>query len=420
MSAETQNIFNLNSEVISDSDDHRGTVSSPPDGLLVQISGLEPQDDDTRDTHAFRKRRREWIQQQLASVQKSGQLPSSLEYRQVDESCCWICARRGQFKFCPQVSSKDYNPRIIIEDHLSAAFFASEVANPRWQPGKQRLVFYTDMAAINGTGHDPDIAGAAVTYKSILGNGGDGVSSWSDASYGIIGSNRPDKVELYAIGLALEIAVSQIQTTLHDPTVHPTVLIITDSQAALYFIHDFMWQGTIPFLFSQETFANLMKPISTLNENNIPIEFHWAPSHTDIEGNSRADKLAGAASNWTLSRIPRKHRRKLLTCHVIRIPSSTHSWSVPVSSIIAMEPRRVFLERSPRSLAAEQIEAMQAEWISDQMADVYRSSSLSEVKPIFSSIYEKSQTNFIPRPLLLRKTSVTGQAENEAPLGEAT
>ncbi|KAF7539708.1 hypothetical protein G7054_g1931 [Neopestalotiopsis clavispora] len=326
--------------------------------------------------YVLRRQKREWVRDQLVSARASGELRTALESRGRDyESSCWVCARRGQFKVCPQVAMPDANPRVIIEDHLDAAFYAAEAVNPSWRSGQHRLVFYTDMAAISGSGNDPSIAGAGVTYKRIL---GDNTSDWIDSSYGIMGTNRPDKTELYAIGLALEVAATEAEKTCKDMPPIPT-MVLTDSHAAMYYIHDYIWRGTIPSMFSRDTFNRLMLPILRLQELNVPLDFHWVPSHTDVEGNCRADALAGAASQWTLSRFPSMAYQTRFECQVVQIPDIKEQTYISVLGTRPPQRESRPTRQSAKSVQrqayadfASQIQGMQAQWISDQLAESYR------------------------------------------------
>lgn len=345
-------------------------------------SGGQITEDELRlSLYAARQRKREWVQDQLISARQSGQLQSDLEAHKPDEGFCWICARRGKFEFCPQVWSNDAKLRITIGDHVSAAFFAAEASNPAWKPENERLVFYTDMAAVSGTRHDPSIAGAGVTYRRILDKTG---SDWFDALYGLIGTNRPDKSELYAIGLALKIAAAELRAILDescglgqqaDAHRAPAVVLITDSQAALYYIHDFIWKGAIPSMFSKQTFLDLMHPLDRLRELGGPVDFHWVPSHTSVEGNCRADSLAGEASRWVLTKFQDRIYDTLLDCEVVRVRDTLPSALICHPNTVPDQTRR---ERSGPSktntytMLAKQIEGLQAQWIADQKALEYR------------------------------------------------
>ncbi|ETS74993.1 hypothetical protein PFICI_13477 [Pestalotiopsis fici W106-1] len=328
--------------------------------------------------YALRRQKREWLRDQLVSARASGELHTTLESRGRDhENSCWVCARRGQFQICPQVSLPGANPRVIIEDHLEATFFAAEAGNPSWRPGQRRLVFYTDMAAISGSGNDPSIAGAGVTYKRIL---GDDVSDWIDSSYGIVGTNRPDKSELYAVGLALEIAATEVEEICKDSPPTP-IMVMTDSHAAMYYIHDYIWKGTIPSMFSRDTFDRLMLPITRMQELNVPLDFHWVPSHTSVEGNCRADALAGAASQWTLSRFPAMAYQTRFECQIVQIPDPK---KLAYISVLGTQPPQkesrpkgqsyMSAKREAYADFASQIQGMQAQWVSDQLAESYRPS----------------------------------------------
>lgn len=232
-------------------------------------------------------------------------------------------------------------------------------------------------------GANPSLAGIGVTTRCVM----DGeASAWLDASYGIIGSNRPDKVELYAIGLALEIAVGELQSISdrlyrlgsHSEVEATTVLIMTDSQASLYFIHDYTLNGKTPPMFARETFIKLMQPMTKLKELRALISFQWVPGHTNIEGNSRADCLAGKASKWTSERCGRRRYQTSLDCEVIEIRDLTDRRilripkNIPTKCTKATLPDSKVLKGAFRANLAGQIEGMQAEWVADVISESYR------------------------------------------------
>ncbi|KAK9802328.1 putative RNase H type-1 domain-containing protein [Seiridium cardinale] len=365
------------------------TIPPSPARLPAEYSNVSsrdrgyPEDEAKLDRNALRKKRRLWVRNQVTGARTTEQVDYEAESRLPDKGPCWVCARRNLSQICPQLVSRQANPKIIIEDHLKAAVFAAEAANPSWNPNEQRVVFYTDMAAQNGAKHDVSVAGAGVTYRRIP---EDDVSDWSDALYGILGTNRPDKAELYAIGMALQIALVELQTICEwlgnseeqSEITAPTVIIITDSQASLYFIHDYVWQGTIPPMFSPEIFFRLMLPLARLQELKVPVYFHWVPSHTAIEGNCRADALAGRASKWTTESFPERMYQTSLNCEVIEIRGTTGQAYVPVYGkglVKGASKRRKRSKRKVYSMLAKQIDGMQSKWVSDQFSQSYQPGS---------------------------------------------
>ncbi|KAK6216007.1 hypothetical protein LQW54_003982 [Pestalotiopsis sp. IQ-011] len=239
------------------------------------------------------------------------ELPSlfALQIKMDNGLPCGICNQLPGFRTCPQVVSSTANPRFIVQHPTDAAFFAAGITNPNWMQDKPRIVFYTDGAA---TKHDtrPSLtAGAAITDKKISqGN----ASDWADSSCGIVGTTRSDPSELYAVGLALETAANELEAT-HKSSREAEeqgdqaslrLLFITDSQAAMQDVHNYIYRGKIPKKRSRDDFLPLMRPIIRLMDFNVTFEFHWVPGHKGIEGNVRADALAGLASKLTLSRLP--------------------------------------------------------------------------------------------------------------------
>lgn len=333
--------------------------------------------------YELRRRRRAWIEDQLASGRAAGEPTPAHASEMQDEGFCWICARRGRFQICPQIASSNPNPRITIEDPVSAGHFATEISNPKWRPEEVRMVFYTDMSAKNGMGRNPSLAGAGITHRRMM----DGeASEWLDASYGIIGSNRTDKIELYAIGLALEIAAGELKgiserickSEKHGQFQASSVIIITDSQASLYFIHDYLLNGTTPPMFSRETFTSMMEPITNLKKLEATMYFHWAPAHTKIEGNCRADVLAGEASRWTSERCGSRKYQPSLDCEVIEIRDLTNRKVLRIPKKMPTKGGQTGMhvdrcsKRSLHNQLAKQIEGMQAEWVADELSKSYR------------------------------------------------
>lgn len=269
-------------------------------------------------TRVYLKQRSAWIQAELSKARESIVPVPQEERTDQTEELCHVCISRGAFKVCPQMLSRRTNPRIYIEDAVNAALFASEVAKSEWRPSDQRIVLYTDAAAINGTRNDPDVAGAAVSYRSILGGQ---VSPWTDASYSILGTNDSTKAELYAIGSALDLALGELQAMCGGQGASlPTVTVLSDSKSSLYYVHDFVWQNSTPRIFRPADFdRSVRRPLSQLRDFGVQVEFHWVPGHAMVEGNCRADAAAGRASEYTVSQYPEASYRNSSISQVIRI-----------------------------------------------------------------------------------------------------
>ncbi|KAF3024902.1 hypothetical protein E8E14_012680 [Neopestalotiopsis sp. 37M] len=127
--------------------------------------------------------------------------------------------------------------------------------------------------------------------------------------------------------MALDIAVKELEMT-HRNISQPEgqndmsslrVLLMTDSQTALDYVHDYGWRGKIPKIISRDAFLQLMHPIVRMKELSIPFEFHWVPGHMDTEGNDRADNLAVVATRWTRSRLPSIAEETRSECHIVQI-----------------------------------------------------------------------------------------------------
>lgn len=133
------------------------TSSLGTPGVEVAATEVSPvfetlEDEIPPDKWELRRQRRVWIKEQVATVQGTSKLQCETESMWNKSFFCWICTKRGQFQMCPQLASKAPNPKIIIEDAVGAALFASEVSNPDCRPEEVRMVFYTDMSATNGMG----------------------------------------------------------------------------------------------------------------------------------------------------------------------------------------------------------------------------------------------------------------------------
>jgi ribonuclease HI len=247
-----------------------------------------------------------------------------LETEMDDGPPCSICEKRGTSEPCSQVGSSATNPKFSVKHYLDAAFFAAQVAKPDWMPSKPRMVIYTDGSVSGALENDTPVAGAGVTYKWIS---RDNPSRWTDASYGIVGTNCVELSELYAIGMALDIAAKELETTHRDAfkperkndTSSLRVMLMTDCQTALDYVHDYSWRGKIPKIISRDAFLRLMHPMIRMKELSIPFEFHWVPGHMDTEGNDRADSLAVVATRWTRSRLPSIAEETRSECHVVQI-----------------------------------------------------------------------------------------------------
>jgi ribonuclease HI len=315
-------------------------------------------------TWAYLRQRNAWIQAELTRTQDESSA-AILDEEQPDtvEALCHVCASRGGFTICPQVLSTKTNPQIHIEDTIEAALYANQVASPTWRPLERRMVMYTDAAAINDVKNGPCVAGAAVSYQLILAGS---VSPWVGVSYSIIGTNDSTKVELYAIGSALDLAAREIQTMgAEQKALLPSVVVLSDSKSSLYYLHDYIWQNSTPRILSSTDFARyLSRPLSQLRDLGVWVEFHWVPGHAMIEGNCRADTAAGLASRYTISRYPEALYKKLPSCHVFRINEDTRISANHTRDLVYryshLDPQRRSLISYAYESQAQRIRALQS------------------------------------------------------------
>ncbi|KAI1859636.1 uncharacterized protein JN550_011944 [Neoarthrinium moseri] len=324
---------------------------------------------------ATRDQRRAWVRANLA-LDTASRDPSHISSdRGSRDAFCWICARRGLFRTCPQMLSPEINPKITIADHVGAAVFGNDVADPGWNPENKRIVLYTDAATKNGNEDGPGIAGAAVTSRFL----GQGPPSWSNASYAIIGTHHSHKAELYAIGLALDIAACEIQRMVDDSRRRgfqdgnqerpefPSVIIMTDSQSSLYYIHDFTWQDTVPEIFSDDTFTNLMGPLKWILQLGVRVRFHWVPAHTNVDGNCRADAAAKAASVESMKFYSVLADQGSRDCHIVNIQGHPHGEPNGDDSPFSKPKPRIYAK------VATQIRALEINFINKTYRDRYQS-----------------------------------------------
>ncbi|GAD99991.1 hypothetical protein TSTA_089820 [Paecilomyces variotii No. 5] len=148
----------------------------------------------------------------------------------------------------------------------------------------QRGVFWTDGSRL----HDGR-AGAAVAYHVLS---EEGSYEWTGTAYHFCPCRLPlnsDDVELYAISVALEIALAQADS--RDP-----VVIFSDSHTALQFVRDWRTFDDMSHHFSRVAGADVLRRLADLQSANVEVRFEWVPGHSGVLGNTIADKMAKHAA----------------------------------------------------------------------------------------------------------------------------
>lgn len=183
--------------------------------------------------------------------------------------------------------------RVIIEESDTAQAFASNAIQPKSDLGK-RIVFYTDATYLN----TERIGGMAVAYKHFSDDNAD--PAWIDKAHGAISLDSCHHAEKLAVCNALEIALAKIRICYKlddskklDKSELPRVMIFTDSCSLLIEIRQYISGRTRrKYPQSEVIFTQLRKFLDILNKKGVYVEFHWVPGHKQVNGNSRAHRLA--------------------------------------------------------------------------------------------------------------------------------
>lgn len=201
-----------------------------------------------------------------------------------------------------QVNTTVRNFKVVVQDRVHALFFANEIIELRHSSLAAvgpRIIFFADGS------YRKNMAGVGVSYKRCLAE----TTGWIDASAGIFGVADSTDAEMIAVGMALNIARCEVQNVRHTAgpqSAYPTIFIITDSQSALQWVGQCV-QGKI---FTKDgtaqrhhhpAFTQVLDPLVRLESLGVKVEFHWTKGHKKVDGNVRADGLAGRAAKWMLT-----------------------------------------------------------------------------------------------------------------------
>lgn len=188
--------------------------------------------------------------------------------------------------------------RVIIEESDTAQAFASNAIQPKSDLGK-RIVFYTDATYLN----TERIGGMAVAYKNF--SDGNADPAWIDKAHGAISLDSCHHAEKLAVRNALEIALTKIRICYKlkdseklDKSELPRVMVFTDSRSSLAEIQQYISGRTKRKDPQTEAiFTQLRKFLEIPNNKGVYVEFYWVPGHKQVNGNSRADRLARCATD---------------------------------------------------------------------------------------------------------------------------
>ena len=192
------------------------------------------------------------------------------------------------------------NFRIVIQDSVRSVQFATSLIEAPRTSGESsaavalgpRIVFYTDGSHKSRTLG----GGAAVTYRRCMPEPTD----WIDASASVIGTINAAHAELLAIGLALNISRHEIIRLSRDATAQhntwPTIFVVTDSQMSLQWIQDYLLGKAINTVHLPQ-YQQIANSLGKLESLGVKVEFHWTKGHSTVQGNIRADMIAGIASS---------------------------------------------------------------------------------------------------------------------------
>jgi ribonuclease HI len=134
------------------------------------------------------------------------------------------------------------------------------------------LIAFTDGASKGNPG--PCGAGAYLYDKSVL-------TGWDSEACAALGHGTNNAGELWAIGLALELALARLHTHAH---LYNQLYIFTDSQYS---------RGVLTMGWLSKTHPALaMKLKLIIRGFPIPVIVDWVPAHVGIDSNERADELA--------------------------------------------------------------------------------------------------------------------------------
>lgn len=175
--------------------------------------------------------------------------------------------------------------------------FANKVADPGELAIGPRIVFFTD-----GSVHENYCeGGGGITFKRLP-----SISpQWTDFGVAIRGITRSEEAELVAIDHALQLTLSDehgAQATSNLGGALP-VYIFTDSLGSLSKLRNYL--AAEPDSTDRKTqqymhpaFINFIENLDRAVTKGADLRFCWVKAHMNVEGNERADTLAGTASKW--------------------------------------------------------------------------------------------------------------------------
>lgn len=183
----------------------------------------------------------------------------------------------------PPKAIPQFTGKVIISPHNQALHHATLANNPRPPPpfGPRHLTLYTDASWSHPPTFPPK-ASMAIVHRLLPS------SPWSESAYTISASHRgrQSHCEILAIEAALGIAKTTVQRSEAGGITRVTVF--SDAQPALDAIGK-------PRRAHTDCFARGAAYSTALAAMGVELELRWVPGHCGVEGNERADKVAGLA-----------------------------------------------------------------------------------------------------------------------------
>ncbi|KAI0160163.1 hypothetical protein GGR57DRAFT_520352 [Xylariaceae sp. FL1272] len=205
---------------------------------------------------------------------------------------------------------------VIEQDKSKAKAWAEQAPLPRCFGPK--IIFCCDGSANKDKVH----GGIGVAYKRVDGlDAGWITRDWICESLGVQDDNahlESSEAEVFALYCALSMAWYEVthwsQLGANASKSPPDIIIMTDSRHAInYFKARYLGLALPDNDVDTNWFAELLRPLLSLQSLHCRIIIRWLPGHDNIEGNERADSLARLGK--TLSEeAPRRIGLKNGTC----------------------------------------------------------------------------------------------------------